>query len=166
MTAGDQVRPAAAGAIRQQAMAWILFLGAPMTMFESTWAGEVPDADAVMALDVEYQAAVERGDAATMDRILAEDFVLVTGAGKRFSKQDLIGEAKAGKVVYTKQKADQRAAKTWGDTAVVTALLHAQGTDNGRPFEYRVWYSDTYVRMKNGWRYVFGQSSLPLPNKP
>jgi ketosteroid isomerase-like protein len=52
----------------------------------------------------------------------------------------------------------------WGDTAVVTALLHARGSQDGKPFEYRVWYSDTYLRMSDGWRYVFGQSSLPLPS--
>jgi hypothetical protein len=36
-------------------------------------AGE--DAATVAALDTEYQAAVKRNDAATMDRILADDFV-------------------------------------------------------------------------------------------
>jgi ketosteroid isomerase-like protein len=116
-----------------------------------------------MALDVEYQAAVERGDVKTMDRILADDFELVTGGGKRFSKTDLIEEARAGKVIYEVQRAGERAARVWGDTAVVTALLHAKGSQDGRPFEYRVWYSDTYVHFASGWRYVFGQSSLPLP---
>jgi Domain of unknown function (DUF4440) len=47
----------------------------------------------VAALDTEYQAAVKNNDAATMDRILAEDFVLVTGRGKTFSKADLLKEA-------------------------------------------------------------------------
>jgi hypothetical protein len=32
-----------------------------------------------------------------------------------------------------------------------------------RAFDYTLWFSDTYVRTPNGWRYVFGQSSLPLP---
>ena len=35
----------------------------------------VDDEKAVAALDTEYQAAVKRNDAATMDRLLAEDFV-------------------------------------------------------------------------------------------
>ena len=38
-----------------------------------------------------------------------------------------------------------------------------QGTNGGQPFERRLWYSDTYVRTATGWRYVFGQASLPLP---
>lgn len=117
----------------------------------------------VMALDIEYQAAVERNDAATMSRILDNDFMLVTGAGKRFSKADLIAEARSGDTVYEIQRASERSAMAWGDTAVVTALLHAKGKAAGKAFEYRVWYSDTYVRFADGWRYVLGQASLPLP---
>ena len=48
------------------------------------------DKKAVAALDTQYQAAVEKNDAATMDRILADDFILVTGNGKTFTKADLL----------------------------------------------------------------------------
>jgi ketosteroid isomerase-like protein len=145
---------------------WIATMMTLATMTLATPATAANPADeaaaVVTALDVEYQAAVERNDAATMARILADDFTLVTGTGKRYSKADLINEAQAGDAVYEFQRASERSAKAWGDTAVVTALLHAKGTAAGRAFEYRVWYSDTYVRLADGWRYVFGQSSLPL----
>src|SRR2546421_1869747 len=42
------------------------------------------DAKAVAALDTKYQAAVKANDAATMDQILADDFVLVIGGGVPF----------------------------------------------------------------------------------
>jgi hypothetical protein len=45
----------------------------------------------------------------------------------------------------------------------VTAKLWEKGAQDGKPFDYTVWFSDTYVRTATGWRYVFGQSSLPLP---
>ena len=129
----------------------------------STAANPVPDAAAtVVALDIEYQAAVERNDSTTMARILDDDFMLVTGTGKRFSKADLLSEARSGDTVYEIQRASERSAKAWSDTAVVTALLHAKGKAAGKDFEYKVWYSDIYVRLAGGWRYVFGQSSLPL----
>ena len=53
--------------------------------------------------------------------------------------------------------------RVWGDTAVVTALLRLKGTSEGKPFAYRLWFSDTYVRTKGGWKYFFGQASIPLP---
>lgn len=42
------------------------------------------DVKAVAALDTKYQAAVKSNDAVTMDQILADDFVLVTGARQGF----------------------------------------------------------------------------------
>jgi len=122
------------------------------------------DTAAIVAkLDDDYQAAVARNDVATMDRILADDFVLVTGRGKVFTKADLLEEARSGRFVYERQDDSERTVRVYGETAVVTALLWAKGTESGTPFEYRVWFSDTYVRFPDGWRYVFGQSATRLP---
>jgi ketosteroid isomerase-like protein len=116
------------------------------------------------ALDDEYQAAVKNNDAATMNRLLADDFVVVSGSGKTFTKTDLLKEARAGATTYEHQEDTDRTVRMWGDTAVVTAKLWAKGTNEGKSFEYIVWFSDTYVRRPTGWRYAFGQASLPLPN--
>jgi len=73
----------------------------------------------VSRLDTEYQTAVKSNDAATMDRILADDFVLVTGR-----------------------------------------------TTEGKTSDRKLWFSDTYVKTPKGWKYVFGQASLALPQGP
>ena len=123
------------------------------------------DEKAVSALDTEYQAAVAKNDAAAMARILADDFVLVTGRGKTFTKSDLLEDARGGKAVYEHQEEIEKSQKVrvWGDTAVVTALLWIKGTRDGKPVDYKLWFSDTYVRTPAGWKYVFGQASIPLP---
>lgn len=123
-------------------------------------------ANTVAALDIAYQAAVESNDATGMAQILADDFVLVTGKGKTFTKADLLASATDGKTKYEHQVASSRTVRVWGDTAVVTALLWLKGTNEGNPFDYKLWYSDTYVHTSNGWRYVFGQASIPLPATP
>ena len=127
-------------------------------------AHDTSDQKAVSALDTEYQAAVRNNDAATMGRILADDFVVVTGSGKTYSKADLLNMARTHQVIYEHQEEDSgQTVRVWGDTAVVTARLWGKGTDQGKPFDWHVWFSDTYVRTPSGWRYVHGQASLPLP---
>lgn len=97
------------------------------------------DAQAVAALDTRYQAAVAKNDAATMDRILADDFVLVTGRGKVFTRTDLLNEARAGKTVYEKQEEIEQKVRVWGDTAVVTALLWVKGAgEDKKPFDHKL----------------------------
>ncbi len=126
------------------------------------------DAEVVAALDTQYQAAVARNDADTMDKILADDFVLVLGNGTVHSKADLIKEARAKSIQYEQQVEidNSQKVRVWGDTAVVTAKLWLKGTYNGEAFERKLWFSDTYVRTKSGWKYVFGQASIALPKEP
>jgi ketosteroid isomerase-like protein len=124
------------------------------------------DKKTVADLDTQYQAAVKINDSATMDRILADDYALVTGSGKIYSKADLLDEARSGRVVYEHQEDTAQTVRLWGDTAVITAKLWEKGTDSGKPFDYTVWFSDTYVRTSSGWRYVFGQSSCPCTKPP
>ena len=126
------------------------------------------DAEIVAALDTEYQSAVGRNDAETMGRIMADDFILVLGNGTVYNKSDLIKEAQARSITYEQQVEvdNSQKVRVWGDTAVVTAKLWIKGTREGKAFERKLWFSDTYVRTKDGWRYVFGQASLALPNQP
>lgn len=124
------------------------------------------DKKAVAALDVAYQAAVKRNDADAMAKILADDFVLILGKGTTYSKSDLLETARAKKIIYEQQDELQQVVRVWGDTAVVTALLWLKGTNEGKPFDRKLWFSDVYLRTPEGWRYVFGQASLPLPDEP
>ena len=125
-------------------------------------ASESDDKKSVSELDRQYQEAVKNHDAATMGRILADDFILITGKGKVENKADLLKEAQGGTVVYEHQEDSSQAVRVWRDTPVVTALLWAKGTQSGKPFEYKLWFSDVYVRTPGGWRYVLGQAAQPL----
>lgn len=127
-------------------------------------AGSADDRRVIAGLDRAYQEAVRARDTVTMARILADDFVLVTGAGRVYTKADLLAEARDTAVRYERQEDSRQTVRLWGDAAVVTALLWEKGVSHGTPFDRRLWFSDTYVRTRGGWRYVFGQSSLPLPD--
>jgi ketosteroid isomerase-like protein len=128
----------------------------------SSIAASGDDRAAVAALDTEYQAAVKANDAATMDRILANEFVLVTGKGKTYNKADLLRAAQDKTDTYEHQEDTHKTVRVWGDTAVVTALLWIKGKNNDSPYDYKLWFSDTYARTPKGWRYVFGQASTRL----
>ncbi len=122
------------------------------------------DQRTVAALDTAYQAAVKANDAQTMGKILAEDFILVLGNGKTYDRKDLLEGARSKSIVYEQQdeEAGTQIVRVWGDTAVVTAKLWIKGVNQGKSFDRRLWFSDTYVRTADGWRYAFGQASLPL----
>lgn len=124
------------------------------------------DRATVAALDTEYQAAVERNDAEGMARILHPEMILVVGRGAVFTREDLLRSARDEEFVYEHQVEEEgtQTVRLYGDdTAIVTALLWLKGTGPDGPFDRRLWFSDTYVRTPEGWRYAFGQASLNLP---
>jgi ketosteroid isomerase-like protein len=123
------------------------------------------DRATVAALDTKYQEAVKRNDAETMGQILHEDFILVLGNGRTATRDDLLNEARKGTIQYERQDEDPgtQTVRMYGDTAIVTARLWLKYVAEGKAFERRLWFSDTYVRTPQGWRYVFGQASLALP---
>ena len=133
----------------------------------AAYASPEEDRAAVAALDTDYQAAVERNDAETMARILHPDMILVVGRGAVFTREDLLRSARERDIEYQHQVEDEgtQTVRLYGtDTAIVTARLWLKGvTKEGEAFDRRLWFSDTYVRASEGWRYAFGQASISLP---
>ena len=99
-----------------------------------------------------------------MARLLADDFVLVTGSGKTYNKADLLQEARSGHMVYEHQEDTEQTVRVWGDTAVITAVLwRKRGQTRVSPSTKNGVVQRYLCSNAQGWRYVFGQSSLPLP---
>lgn len=146
------------------AFALLLAAGAP----GAAHATPEQDRAAIAALDTAYQAAVERNDADSMAAILHPDMILVIGRGATFTREDLLRSARERDVAYEHQVEDEgtQVVRLYGeDTAIATARLWLKGTTReGAAFERRLWFSDTYVRTAEGWRYAFGQASIALPD--
>jgi len=121
----------------------------------------------VADLDTAYQAAVARNDWQAMDRILHPDFTLVLGNGKVISRAELIASARDAEVTFEKQEEipGSQTVRLFGkDTATVTACLWLRYTTRDKTLrDYKLWFTDTYVRTTSGWRYAFGQASIQMP---
>jgi ketosteroid isomerase-like protein len=136
-------------------------------LFSTTAVAGTPDEDRriLAELDIAYQAAVKVNDAATMDRILHDDFVLVLGDGTVHTKADLLRSARTRHVTFEQQDEDPgtQVVRLYGDTAMVSARLWLKGRVDGKDFDFRVWFSDTYIRTPQGWRYAFAQAGARMP---
>ena len=138
-----------------------------LAMTPAANAGPETDRRQVAALDIAYQAAVERNDADAMDAILHDDMILILGVGTVITREDLLKSARDKAITWERQVEDEgtQTVRLYGkDTAVVTARLWLKGTrKNGQSFDRRLWFSDTYVRTPQGWKYAFAQASMDLP---
>src|SRR5471032_2682414 len=118
------------------------------------------DAQIVADLDTRFQAATNMNDAETIAATLHDDMVLVIGRGTVITKKQLVDAARARTTTYTQQDEEpgSQIVRLFGpDTAVVTAKLWLKGETGGQAFDRKLWFSDTYVRTPQGWKYAFGQ---------
>jgi ketosteroid isomerase-like protein len=158
MISGTQARGAAV------ALSALLMAGTTHTSADE-------DRATVAALDTQYQAAVERNDAETMAAILHPGMILVVGAGTVYTREQIIASARNEDAIYEHQVEDRgtQTVRLYGaDTAIITARLWLKGhyRESGQTFDRTLWFSDTYVRTPQGWRYAFGQASIALPEAP
>ena len=77
------------------------------------------DRDTVAQLDRSYQEAVKRNDAETMDKIMHPQFLLVLGDGRRYTREELLNDARRNRFVYELQdeEAGSQSVLVSGDTA-------------------------------------------------
>src|SRR5260370_7562202 len=118
------------------AIAVAVIVLAVMTLVGRQVSAADDDRKAVAELDTEYQTAVKKNDAAMMDRILADDFVLVTASGKTYTKADFLNDARGGRTVYEHQEDTMQTVRVWGDAAAVTARLWEKGSDHAHTFDH------------------------------
>lgn len=125
------------------------------------------DRATVARLDTAFQLAVKTADVATVDATLHPDYHLVLGDGRVVTREQQLAHSRDGHTRYDIQDElpGTQTVRVAGDTAVVTAELRIKGTTDGVPFDRTLWFTDTYVRTPAGWKYFFGQASLPLAGR-
>src|SRR3989440_9539420 len=79
----------------------------------------------------EWTAAERNGDAAALDRLLADDFTGVGPLGFTLSKQDWLDRYAAGDLKYRTFELADVAVRRYGDAAVVIAPQSAAGAYRG-----------------------------------
>ncbi len=135
----------------------------------ATSAGAAPrEADARREIEAGERAwgqAFVRGDVATVDRLLADDFVGVSPRGETYSKAEMLKEL-ATAPRETSDRIDGLTIRLYGDTAVTQAREHVVGPPPElKPSE--TVFTDTWVRRGGRWRIVAAEDLDPgAPNSP
>ena len=112
----------------------------------------VSDEQVVGWLDLEWNKAELANDTAWFERTLADEFIGVSSRnGLREDKAQTIAGVGKSKVSVA-DTTDMETAVD-GDSARVTGIYHTRGTDaDGKPFDRKLRYIDTFVRRDGRWQ--------------
>jgi ketosteroid isomerase-like protein len=111
-------------------------------------------------LDREWNEAYPKRDVDALERILADDWTAIDGAGRLISKPQLLERVRLGPQPFDWHEFDEFRLRVFGDSAVVTGRLSARGRGEGGDFSYQQRYTRVYVKREDAWQSVATQVTV------
>jgi len=103
----------------------------------------------------EWTRGLVARDTKMFERLLAPGFVY-TEDGAVMSRDDVIASA-AGEDTTTWAANEGMKAHDFGDTQIITGVLHVKGKNKGGPFERRYQFTDTWQKRGGTWQLIGAQ---------
>jgi len=126
------------------------------------------DQDILIQLEHDWDAAFHRHDAAFIDRILADEFIVTYDNGVRADRKVELELAKSLNENIESSSLDEFIVKEFGNTAIVWFTLHLVGPINGQRIQNDYRFTDVFVLRDGRWQCVSSQSThvdrSPRPN--
>ena len=125
--------------------------------------GLPPDLAAAAA---DYDRAQVKGDTALLNRMLADDYHLVNGAGEVETKEQFVAESAAPAFTLEPYTVENPIETVWSDGAVLAGEVHLKGQDHGKPFHAHIRFADIWRKRNGVWQVVFTEVTRLPPEKP
>jgi ketosteroid isomerase-like protein len=108
-----------------------------------------------------WEAAVASHNSATIEGMIAGDFVGVSSKNKFIGRSDELAEFKGDKDTYKSAKNEKLNVKNFGpNVTVVTGRAREKGTGkDGKPFDRTFLFTDTWMLRGGQWQCVASQST-------
>ena len=117
------------------------------------------DQEILIQLEHDWDAAFHRHDAAFIDRILADEFIITYENGARGDRKVELQLAASLNENIESSMLDEFIVKEFGNTAVVWFTLQLVGTVKGERVQTAYRYTDVFVLRDGRWQCVSSQST-------
>ena len=116
--------------------------------------------DYLLKLDNEWNEAYPRRDVSALDRIIADDWVCIDGAGLVINKSQLLARVESRTPFLDQHKFDEITLRMFGDTAIVTGRLSGTRRDDDGTTYLEQRYTRVYVKRSERWQSVATQVTV------
>jgi ketosteroid isomerase-like protein len=121
-------------------------------------------ADAVLRVEKETMEAIGRKDAAALEVILDDAFVLRTPNAPEMSRAEFLKNVATLPAEILSVRGEGVRADIFGETAVVTGIQRARVRHEGKEFDSVGAFTDIFVRRRGRWLLRLAHSvELPTP---
>lgn len=114
---------------------------------------------ALIVAAAHYEDAQIAGDAAALEDLIADDYVLVGSDGARSSKAELIAFWTADGFDPAPVTVSEPVEHIWSDGAALGGTVTLAWTQDGAPVSVTIRYVDIWALRDGQWRVVYGQTT-------
>jgi ketosteroid isomerase-like protein len=111
----------------------------------------------LLRLENEFARAVASNDADALDKLLADDWIIVEPDGGIIDKARFLGVIRSGALSHESMEFKEPRIRVYGNTALVTALTMSKGKFMEQDFSSCELATDIFVKQANCWQCVFTQ---------
>jgi ketosteroid isomerase-like protein len=111
----------------------------------------------IIAFENAWSRAEERKDARALDALMDNSLVCTDYDGTLKTKADFLASVKAAGHRPEQQVTESMNAHVYGDTAVGTGVYRVKGVDQGKPYQRRGHFTDTWIHQNGTWVCVASQ---------
>ena len=123
------------------------------------------DEQELRKVDRQWTEALEKEDAAALEKILADDYTMVDAVGISVSRQETIDQVRSGALKFDMFSASEIKARVFQGGGVLTGRVTTKGKykDEDISGDYR--FVDVYEFRKGAWKPVYTQLTKLKPAK-
>ena len=110
-------------------------------------------------LEHDWSQASLKKDFATLDKIMADDWVSIDFQGRTITKSETIASLKSGSPATQAAGIGQMKVRVFGDSAIVTGSDTEKSTLKGKAVIDKYLWTDVFVKRDGRWQAVASQST-------
>ena len=114
----------------------------------------------LLKLDREWNEAYPKLDVTALDRIIADDWICIDGAGLVITKRQLLERVESSTTFFDPYKFDEVTLRMFKDAAIVTGRLSGTRRGNDGTFYVEQRYTRVYVKRNDRWQAVATQVTV------
>jgi ketosteroid isomerase-like protein len=120
----------------------------------------------VEALEQRWRTAQLTGDVATLDRMLADDFIGISMSGEVHTKAQQLERIRSKRLVLTRIDLDDMKVKLVDSVAIVTSQALVEGKSEGMPVRGTYRYTRIYRQLPSGeWKITSFEATRIRPSR-
>jgi len=113
----------------------------------------------LMQMEKDLINAYLKQDVASLDRLMADDYVGTGDEGSLSTKAEAISNLKSGASVPSSIVVEDIKARAWGDAGVIWSRSTEKGQSQGKETSGQYQHTTTWVKIAGRWQAVAGHSS-------